>query len=494
MVAATLALPAAARADGFALIIGVNRSVDADARPLRYADDDAARYRDLFQALGVRTHLLATLDENTRRLHAAAAAEALPPRWQTLRDVVARMSASVAAAKAAGRETTLYVIYAGHGTDQGGAGSITLEDRRLTGAELASEVFVRVGAQREHLIVDACSAYLFVAGRGGGPGGERRPLHGFARGGGELLARPNLGLLLSTSSARESHEWNAFQAGIFSHEVRSGMFGAADADGDGIVSYAEIAAFIHRANEAVPNERYRPELFWRPPAAGPALVDLRGALARRVEIPGSGHGHHYLEDPRGVRLADFHNSASSTVRLIRPGDAPRLYLQRADDQRSYLLPASVAVLDTAQLVPEETPVGARGAAHEAFEELFTLPFDGQAVVQTVPSAVPDPSPAPSWRRPVGWTLIGAAALATATGAGAIVSARAIKAGIGPTTSHSEATAQNQRIASRNRLAGIALGVAGASAVAGLTLLLWPEAPVAVAVSGDGASIGWGRTF
>ena len=67
-------------------------------------------------------------------------------------------------------------------------------------------------------------------------------MHGFADVKG-LRPRENVGLLLSTSSARESHEWSGFESGVFSHEVRSGLYGAADADGDGRVSYAEIAAF-----------------------------------------------------------------------------------------------------------------------------------------------------------------------------------------------------------------------------------------------------------
>jgi len=63
----------------FALIVGVNKSVDDDVATLRYADDDAARYLDLFRALGARSYVLARLDDNTRRLHPQVAAEAMPP-------------------------------------------------------------------------------------------------------------------------------------------------------------------------------------------------------------------------------------------------------------------------------------------------------------------------------------------------------------------------------------------------------------------------------
>ena len=38
----------------FALVVGVNRGVDASASALRYADDDAVRFGDLFRAVGAR--------------------------------------------------------------------------------------------------------------------------------------------------------------------------------------------------------------------------------------------------------------------------------------------------------------------------------------------------------------------------------------------------------------------------------------------------------
>lgn len=136
-------------AANFALIIGVNRSVDASAVSLRYADDDAARYRDLFHAVGAGTYLLTSLDENTARLHPLAAGEAAPPRVDRLREVVGRLAGDVARAQRAGRLTNLYVLYAGHGNVEKDTGYITLEDAKLTGADLAREVLDRVRADRK---------------------------------------------------------------------------------------------------------------------------------------------------------------------------------------------------------------------------------------------------------------------------------------------------------------------------------------------------------
>ena len=254
---------AATQPAAFAIVIGVNRSVDPELAPLRYADDDAARYLDLFRAIGARTVLVSRLDDNTRRLHPQAAAEALDPTAAGLELAVARITEDVRRAHAAGIPTVLYVAYAGHGNARDGEGYLMLEDTRLTGRMIAQQVLGRIDATESHLIVDACYSNFLVFGRG--PTADvRKPVRGFALFE-DVLPADRTGLLLSTSSARESHEWDAYQSGVFSHEVRSGLYGAADLDGDGRVSYREIAAFIQRANESIPNERFRPDVYARPP-------------------------------------------------------------------------------------------------------------------------------------------------------------------------------------------------------------------------------------
>src|SRR6267142_7272624 len=90
------------RSASFALIIGVNETSDPRLPKLRYADDDAARYLDLFRALGARTFLLTRLDENTRRLHPQAAAEAVEPRVGQLAAQARELRNEVARAHARG--------------------------------------------------------------------------------------------------------------------------------------------------------------------------------------------------------------------------------------------------------------------------------------------------------------------------------------------------------------------------------------------------------
>ena len=480
----------------FALVVGVNRSSDPKIAPLRYADDDAVRYRDLFRAVGGRTITLASLDENTRRLHPDATSDVRPARLALLTSAVDLLAAEAAQARRLGARVVFYFVYAGHGRVADGSGSIALEDAELDGGDVVRRVIDEIAADEAHVIVDACHSYFLVLGRG--PGGRRRPMGGFVELG-ALAKRRDVGLLLSTSSARESHEWAAYQAGVFSQEVRSGLYGAADADRDGLVSYAEIGAFVDRANTAIRNERYRPEVYARPPARGHALIDLRPALARRIEVAPGG-GHQFIEDTAGIRHADFHNDAP--VSLVRPG-AGRLYLRRNADGREIVLPPEVAVLNTAELPLQEPRSSARDAAHDAFASLFAMPF-GSAAVSTytfrddpvVTGSVSPPTRQSWWPRPgtlIGLGLGAAGLVSGGWGATVLLDARRLHDGAAPMITQEDAAALNREIDSRNRRGATLLGV-GVAALAGGLLTLLLQGPAAqsgvdVAISPDAVTGG-----
>jgi len=500
--------PPAAR---FAIIVGVNQSVDGDARPLRYADDDAAAYLELFRALGARTYLLSRFDEGTRRLHPQAVAEGLDPRRRELDRVIEQVAADVALARRRGVPTLVYFVYAGHGSVENGRGYLALEDARLFGSDLEQLIVDRVGGAETHFIVDACYSVFLAMSRG--PGGERREAHGFSALGG-LAARPGVGLLLSTSSARESHEWSEFQAGVFSHEIRSGLLGAADSDGDGQISYREIAAFVQRANSPIPNERFRPDVYAKEPTSGRNLLDLRTGLARRLELDGEHPGHYFIEDARGVRLADFHNARGQLLHVMRPAGTGPLYLRRlggqAEGDLEYVMDAAPAVLRLGDLRAQPLTTLARGAAQESFRLLFSLPFSQQNVDELVPPPAvvveePAADAAPpaagdaasgsgsaspsSWRRPVAFGLFAVGAAAAAGGTWAVTSA--LKVQERGETDQGHIYKSNNVIERYNTWARALYGISGAAVATGTLLLLWPwltggdQPPVAVGVSHGG---------
>jgi hypothetical protein len=462
----------------FALIVGVNASVDPGTPTLHYADDDAAQYLDLFRSLGARTYVLTRLDDNTRRLHPQIAAEALLPVRADFTRVVSSLARDVDQARQRHIKTILYFLYAGHGNVKDGRGYITLEDAQLDAETLDREVVDAVGADQSHFIVDACDSYFLALGRG--PGGQRREAHGFALGG--LRARDSVGLLLSTSSARESHEWSGFQAGVFSHEVRSALYGAADADGDGQVSYREVSAFVARANESIPNEQYRPDVYARAPKDSPVLLDLRGRLHSQIDVAGSHAGRYLLEDSQGVRIADFHSAQGQAVYLLRPRYTGRLYLRRPGDDVEYAIPNGMDVVELAALSPSEPREHARGAANDAYELLFALPFGQNVVSHFAPAPVPVESAPPAWGL-APWRLyggIGLLAAAVGTGvAGALTwkSADDQRSSAGSTTSGAKVASLNDSIRRLDTQAGIEFGCAGlAAGVGALFLLLHQAAP------------------
>jgi hypothetical protein len=455
----------------FALILGVNRSVDDDAPLLRYADDDAAKYQEMFRGLGAHTYVLARLDSNTARLHPQVAAEALEPKASVLGRVLDQLQADVVVARGRGVGTVVYVVYSGHGSESDGRAYVSLEDARLYGSDLDALIFDRLGAGAYHLIVDACDSYLLVSARG--PGGQRREVHDFVIRPG-VRPRRNLGLLLSTSAAGESHEWQGVESGVFSHEVRSGLCGAADADGDGLVTYEELASFVERANAAIPGDRFRPDIYARPPDDGHVLVDLRALTGHRIEIDGAEHAHYLLENSEGVQIAEFHNAPDQKVVLIQPGQTWPLYLRRVDDGSEFAIPLWPDRVRISALSPEAPPVAARGAAAHAFAKLFVLPF-GPAWVRPIGPAMaiePDVAEPPrvSWRPIVGVSLEVAATGAAAIGAAVLASAAHARSVLPAAASQRDAQSVNDGIENSRWQAGLLFGVGAAAATVGAVLL------------------------
>lgn len=492
--AAPTAAPPPKQVATFALLVGANQSVDASLAPLKYADDDATRYQELFRSLGARTYLLTRPDDNTRRLHPQAVAEAQLPTRAQFDATLKTLSADVAKAKAEGLETIVYFTFAGHGSVRDGRGYITLEDTALSGPDLDAALGA-IPATQLHLIVDACASYFLAYGRG--PGGARREVTGLRAG--ALADDPRVGLLLSTSSAKDSHEWEAFEGGVFSHEVRSGLYGAADADQDGIVSYREIAAFVSRANASVPNERYRPDFFARAPKTSASLADLRQSSAKSLTIDGAHAAHYFLETGDGVRVADLRNAPGQALTLRVPRMPGAMFLRDADAEREYRVDGPDEQIMLSMLTPDTARARARSAAHESFGKLFAFGFDAQVVaaykddcVLRGSETVADlPSAELSLKQTLGWGSIGMGAMGAALGGGLLA--------ITPELRHEARGVDRAEInRSRDRLQDATWAsflVGGAFAAAGATLLLLPETnQVRAAVAPGAASLSFEGTF
>ncbi len=366
----------------FALVLGVNRSTEPDLSPLRYADDDAVRYNNLFVTLGAHTELLTTLDDNTKRLHPGTSAN--PATLNAFTAAIERVATKVAEARGAGKNASVYLLYAGHGNrdTHSGKGFLTLEDARLSAQQLQDLVVDRVHATQFHFIVDACNSEFLASARG--PGGSRRKIDGFMDEVATGIRDPRVGLLFATSPEAKTFEYEGFQSGVFSHLVRSGLYGGADFDLDGRISYDEIQRFVERATAAIPNEKYRPTVHALRPVASSAILDIRTSLAAaRIEVDGKvAAAHHVLEDSNGVRIFDFHNANGQSLHMVRPAGPLSLAFDDSEHRSVEVdLPEGQNATQIATLVPRERTTLARGGADNAFRRLFELPFESRALQQ-----------------------------------------------------------------------------------------------------------------
>jgi hypothetical protein len=322
--------PAAARTDVYAVIVGYNGAPEGTGLPtLHFADDDAVRFSLLLSGFAPaadvgRVVLLTRIDEETRRGLAAAGLTARPngpPTRSALQAAIAAVGRALAARPPGAPPPTFYFVYAGHGL----SGRILLEPEAgeatgLTGHELQAAV-AQLGRAapglRSYLFLDACRSQSLFTERGGdgaalGPdlsaeieALERRT----------TAAASSIGVLTAAFAGQSTGEVRALGAGYFSHVLASGLAGAADADGDEQVTFAELAAFV-----AYNTERLGAQRPWFSPPGGELaapVVDLRGARAR-LELSAAPAGRYLVEAAGGRPILAEAIKGERPLRLALP--------------------------------------------------------------------------------------------------------------------------------------------------------------------------------
>lgn len=384
----------------YALIIAHNGSVEEGVKPLRYADDDGARYHETFSHLADETTLLTVLDADTQGIFPDLASKTKAPSKKNLAQAITRLKKRIDEAHGDGERVEIYLVFTGHGhvDAQTQEGYLSLVDGKLTRQQLYRDVVSQLDADYTHLIIDACHAYFMVQSRGDGTSGWQDDraatshteevmayLETHDRSGGfDLEKQSTLGVILSTSGTAEVHEWSKLRAGVFSHQLRSALLGGADVDQDGAITYLEIEAFLAAANASVTNPRARINVYAHAPTQNQNhpllnLSDYRDSVT--LSLPDSG-ARYTIEDGRGVRYADIHTAqggANTSVVLLREGAlASTYYLQRGEDElASVTLPnADVAKINGEELVFARQDSAARSSSvEESFRsELFSTPF------------------------------------------------------------------------------------------------------------------------
>ncbi|HEY4221224.1 MAG TPA: hypothetical protein VGO62_07770, partial [Myxococcota bacterium] len=376
----------------FVLVVGNNKS-QSDARPdLRYADDDALQYGALYARTTARERVIVLTSKDADTARSTLAPVNGPATRAMVTAAAAELQAQVQRARAAGEATSFTFVFAGHGEIDHGKGVLDLEDARLLPSDLKI-VLDTVGADVTPVLLDSCNSFFVMYPRR--PGGKVVATAADTTAG-IALAHGDVGVFLSTSAEAQVFEWSQLESGIFSHVVRSGLSGAADANGDGLITYGELRAFVSIATRGLADSAYRPHLFVKGPSArgdDDVFLDLRHASGPRVKQQGL-HGLVTVRDSKGRRLVDVRTEpgfAPTLVALpVEDGDGLEIIAEEpGDDGRTRLKATAIdaaALLSSegAQPIAAVTPAalsstGAARGTDEALAHLFDAPFGPHAV-------------------------------------------------------------------------------------------------------------------
>jgi Caspase domain len=223
-VVALAAAPARADIERYAVIIGNNAGA-ADEPRLRFAETDATRIGEVLSELG------GVPDENQVVLRTKTADQ--------VRRALIATNERIRVDQRAGRDAVLFVYYSGHGdADALHLGDTDLPLRELEGLVRGSSAQIRI------LVIDSCRSGSVTRVKGG------RPAPPLALSSG-LDEMPGEGVIVLTASTagEDAQESDQLAGSFFTHYLISALRGAADDDGDQIVTVAE--AFRYTREQTV---------------------------------------------------------------------------------------------------------------------------------------------------------------------------------------------------------------------------------------------------
>jgi hypothetical protein len=296
-VVAMLAMaPSAYAEQRYAVVIGANPGWSSD-RPLRFAENDAERVRDVLVSFGefAPDRVVLLRDPDTAEVRA------------TLRDLERT-------AKASGEDTLVFVYYSGHADNE----RLHLKGDPLTFKELQSTLR-GMSATIKLAVIDACKSGA-VTHKGGARVNE------FA----VSIDNPKLsGMVLLTSSGADelSQESRALAGSVFTHHLVSGLRGAADDNGDKQVTIAEAYRYAYgrtQADTASSGTPQRPSFRYELSGQGELVLAYLKATNRsaRIKVPkGAGTKYVVLDQHEWRLVAEARADKDRDVELaLAPGN------------------------------------------------------------------------------------------------------------------------------------------------------------------------------
>ena len=266
--------PAAASAEvvRIAVLIGNNRGQD-DELDLRYAESDAARFRDVLIDLGGFRHENVILMQGADAVTVRRAIVALNERVRTL---------------SATAQVVLLVYYSGHAD----AEELHLGPSRFSNREL-EQLVGGSAADVRLLVVDSCRSGALTRSKGGRPGPS------FAIQLDERLAAQGAIYLTSSAANEDAQESDRLKSSFFTHYLLSGMLGAADLNGDAEMDLGEVYRYAY---ENTLRASSRTLAGIQHPSFRYAMSGHDNLVLTRLQVPGSRRGLIVFPDGRSYLL------------------------------------------------------------------------------------------------------------------------------------------------------------------------------------------------
>ena len=253
-----LASPAAA-AERLAVIVGADLGAP-DEEPLRHAEADARRVRDVLVEL-------AGVQQDRALLLAGPQPNAVLAALDEARGRAAELHR-------AGKRVELVFYFSGHGDD----GSLHLARGDLALADVR-RALAAVPADLRLAVIDACRGGVHLRGVGKGTAFAVAAAPDAPHGSVEIHAAA------AGEAAQESDELGG---AVFTHFIVSGLRGAADQDADGRVTLDELYRYAYRhtlLRTGASDARQHPDFAMSLAGAGEVVLSVPGKTSASLEVP-----------------------------------------------------------------------------------------------------------------------------------------------------------------------------------------------------------------
>jgi len=214
------AAPAHASTKRIAVIVG-NNAGNAEQSPLHYAEADAAKFAGVLIELG-------GVDPEDLFLLEGKSAAALSDAFALVRQHIVGFR----------KDPTIRVVVLFYFSGHSDGAALELGPDRLTFSELRRWL-ASSGADVRVALVDSCKSGALLAAKGGKPG------LGFQIRLTDELASTGEVLLTSSAADEVALESREIAGSFFTHHFVSGLRGAADASGDGLVTLTEAYQYTY---------------------------------------------------------------------------------------------------------------------------------------------------------------------------------------------------------------------------------------------------------